>query len=100
VARRTSELGVRLALGASPGGLRWLVLRESIVLVAIGAALGLVIVVPLATQLGDLVFGLSPRDPATLAGSAAALGIAGVLAGAIPAWRASRISPIAALRAD
>jgi predicted permease len=100
VARRTGELGVRLALGASPAGLRWLVLRESLVLVAIGAALGLALAVPLVTQLNSLLYGLSPRDPATLAGSAAALAVIGLLAGAIPAWRASRVSPISALRAD
>lgn len=100
VVRRTNEIGVRLALGASPGNLRWLVLRETLVLVGMGVVGGIALVVPTFTFIDTLLFGLSPRDPATLAGAAVGLLLLGALAGLIPAWRASRVDPITALRAD
>jgi predicted permease len=100
VVRRTNEIGVRLALGASPSNLRWLVLRETMLLVGLGIAGGILLVIPTFTFIGALLFGLSPRDPATIAGAAACLLVLGALAGLIPAWRASRVDPITALRAE
>jgi ABC-type antimicrobial peptide transport system permease subunit len=100
VARRTNEIGVRLALGAEPGVVRWMVLRETLVLSAAGALVGVALTVPVAKVASSMVFGLSPRDPMTL-GIAAVLVIAfGAIAGAVPAWRASRVNPTSALRAD
>jgi predicted permease len=100
VTRRTNELGVRLALGASPGRVRWLVLRETMGLVGLGAAVGLVVTLPALTYVASLLFGLSPRDPATLTLATVILLTVGVLAGAVPAWRASRVDPLTALRSE
>jgi hypothetical protein len=100
VVRRTNEIGVRMALGASRSGVGWLVLRETLVLVAAGGLLGLVVVWPLLKFLTSLLYGVSPYDPVALASAAAGLLVAGALAGAIPAWRASRVDPLSALRAE
>ncbi|HKW02385.1 MAG TPA: ABC transporter permease [Vicinamibacterales bacterium] len=100
VVRRTNEIGVRMALGASRGGVGWLVLRETLVLVAAGGLLGLIVVWPLLKFLRSLLYGISPYDPVALASAAVGLLVAGALAGAIPAWRASRVDPLTALRAE
>ena len=100
VARRTNELGVRLALGARAAQLRWLVLRETLALVVLGVVAGLALLVPLVGLLRGMVFGLSPRDPTTMAGAALALLAVGAVAGMLPAWRASRVDPAEALRSD
>jgi ABC-type antimicrobial peptide transport system permease subunit len=100
VVRRSNEIGVRMALGASRGGVGWLVLRETLLLVAAGGVLGLVVVWPLLKFLTSLLYGISPYDPVALATAAAGLLVAGALAGAIPAWRASRVDPLTALRAE
>jgi predicted permease len=100
VVRRTSEIGVRLALGAAPMRVYWLVLRETLVLVALGGAVGLAAILPTLTYISTLLYGLSPRDPATLATAVGALMIVGTLAGAVPAWRASRVDPLTALRSE
>jgi predicted permease len=100
VVRRTNEIGVRIALGATPGGVRWLILRETLVVVGIGCALGMAALWPLLTYLRALLFGLEPHDPATLISAVASLLVVGMIAGAIPAWRASRVDPLQALRAE
>lgn len=100
VARRTNEIGVRLALGASPGGVRWMVLSETLTLVCYGVVAGVVLMLPLSRLLASALYGLSGRDPITLAIASCAVVIVGVLAGVLPAWRASRVNPTAALRAD
>jgi predicted permease len=100
VARRTNEMGVRLALGASPGGVSWLVLRDSLGLVTGGLIAGVVLWFPVLGLTRTLVYGVSPHDPALLAASVGVLVFAGVLAGLIPAWRAAHIDPIEAIRAD
>ncbi len=100
VVRRTNEIGVRMALGASRGGVGWLVLRETLLLVVAGGLLGLVIVWPLLEYVSTLLYGISPHDPSALVTAAAGLILAGALAGAIPAWRASRVDPLTALRAE
>jgi len=98
VARRTREIGIRMALGAMPGNVLWLIMREVLVLVG----LGVVIAVPSALGLTRLVsaqlYGITPNDPLSIV--AATLGIAGVaiLAGYLPARRATRIDPMNALR--
>jgi ABC-type antimicrobial peptide transport system permease subunit len=100
VARRTNEMGVRLALGASPAGVSWLVLRESLSLVATGLVAGVALWFPVLGLTRSLVFEVSPHDPALLASSLGMIVIVGVVAGLVPAWRASRIDPIEAIRAD
>ena len=100
VSRRVPEFGVRLALGAAPSGLLRGVLVEGLRLVAAGLALGLVASLVLSRLLAGVVTEVSPRDPATLAAVAAVLLVAGALACWLPAWRATRVDPITALRAE
>jgi predicted permease len=100
VARRTNEMGVRLALGASPGSVSRLVLRDSLGLVAIGLVAGVALWFPVLGLTRSLLFGVSPHDPALLSLSLGALILVGALAGLVPALRASRIDPIEAIRAD
>jgi predicted permease len=100
VARRTNEMGVRLALGAAPAKVRWLVLRDSLAMVSLGLVLGTLILIPLLGLARDLVYGFSPRDPVTPLVAASVLLAAGLVAGTVPAWRASRVDPATALRAE
>jgi ABC-type antimicrobial peptide transport system permease subunit len=98
VARRTSEIGIRMALGARREKVVLMVLREVLVL----AALGLVIGVPLALAISRVVesflFGLKPTDPGAMAISVSVIALAVLVAGYVPARRASRIEPAIALR--
>ena len=98
VTRRTKEMGVRMALGAHPGSVVWLVMKEVLVLLAIGLLVG----VPSAIALGQLVstqlYGIKASDPLIGGATAAVLIVVAGLAGLIPALRASRIDPILALR--
>lgn len=100
VARRTNEIGVRLALGASPSGVRSMVLKETLSLVCYGVIAGVLLMLPLSRALSSALFGLSGRDPMTLAVASVVVVLVGMLAGALPAWRASKVNPTAALRAD
>jgi predicted permease len=98
VARRKKELGIRLALGAQPGLVIWMVMREVLLLLSIGLAVG----IPAAMALGSLVsaqlYGIKPRDPWLAGSTLALLVVVSAVAGLIPAYRASRIGPILALR--
>jgi len=98
VSRRTNEMGVRLALGASPGGVRLLILRESLITSAAGVVLGLALLVPVQGVTGRLVYGVSPRDPATVVLGTTLLLAVTAVAAFVPAWRASRIDPVDAIR--
>jgi predicted permease len=100
VSRRTNEMGVRLALGATRGNVRWIVLRDSLVTIVAGLVVGVVLWAPLLGLTERLVYGLSPHDPQTLGFGALILVAVGALAGLLPAGRASRIDPIAAIRAE
>ena len=98
VARRTKELGLRMALGAARTSVVWLVMREVLTLLAVGLAVG----IPAAIALGSLVstqlYGIQARDPWIAGASVGLLAAVGAVAGMIPATRASRIDPILALR--
>ena len=100
VTRRTREMGIRMALGATRANVVGIVMREAGVMVAAGLGLG----IPLALALADLIrsqlFGLDPRDPLTLLGAALVLTVAGGLAGFLPALRASSVNPSTALRQE
>ena len=98
VARRTREIGVRVALGAEPGTMIAMVLREAMILTAIGLAIGLPLAIGVGNALRAFLFGVPPGDPVTLAASCMVLTIVALLAAYLPARRASRIDPGAALR--
>jgi putative ABC transport system permease protein len=100
VSRRTQELGVRLALGARPRTLLTMVVSEGMTLAAIGLAVGWPVAWMLSRVMGSLLFEVHPRDPLAFAGAAALMGIVAVAASGIPAWRATRVEPISALRRE
>jgi putative ABC transport system permease protein len=98
VSQRTSEMGIRMALGASLSSIRSLVLRQSLLPVAIGLAIGLAASVALARLLESLLFGVGAADPVTIAGVIAVLAVVAAAAAYLPARRATRVDPLSALR--
>ena len=96
--RRTHEIGIRMALGAGPEEIRRSVLKESLVAVALGMAIGSAAAIAATRYLETLLFGVSRRDPASILVTACALLAVGILAGYLPARRASRSDPLASLR--
>ncbi len=109
VARRTNEIGIRVALGAKPSGVTWMVLRDTLSLAAAGIAIGVPAVLGLSPVLdhflapgwrNSFAYGLKPNDPLIIGLAALVLASAGIFAGYLPARRAARIYPMAALRHD
>jgi predicted permease len=100
VARRTREIGIRMALGAERGRVLWLVLKEVAVLSCAGVIAGLAGAFYLTRQVEAQLFGIAPNDPATLAGAVGLLLVIAFLAGWMPARRATRIDPMLALRTE
>ena len=98
VARRTHEIGIRMALGAQRRDVIGLVLRETILLVAIGVIIGLGAALGATRLIAGLLYGLTPNDPLTIALAGLSLLMAPLLAGYLPARRASRVDPTVALR--
>ena len=98
MAQRTREIGLRMALGAAPGRVRGMVLRQVGVMTAVGGVAGLAAAVGLGVAARALLFEIKGYDPAVLAGAIVALAVVAMAAGIIPALRASRIDPIQALR--
>jgi predicted permease len=98
VARRRKELGIRLALGAQAGGVIWLVMREVLILLAIGLGLGIPAAMALGRFVSTQLYGIHPNDPWMAGSTVLLLTLVSAAAGLIPAYRASRIDPILALR--
>jgi len=98
--RRTQEMGIRLALGAKPGQVRALLLREAGFLLAIGLALGGIATILLARTLQSLLFDLTPQDPETLVFAALLLSLVALAAGYLPARRVAQLDPMTALRME
>jgi predicted permease len=100
VARRVTELGVRMALGADRRSVLWLVVREAMLLVLVGTAIGVPLALAASRAIGSLLHGVRPVDPVAYAIGAAVLMLVAGLAAYVPAHRASRIDPMVALRAE
>jgi len=100
VSQRQLEIGIRMALGASPATVRRLVLRETLRLAAVGVALGIVGALVLTRMVASLLYGVTPTDPLTFGAVVTVLTAVAALAGYLPAARAARIEPMSALRAS
>jgi len=100
VAQRTSEIGFRIAIGARPGSVLWLVLRQGLSLAVTGALAGIGVAALLGQMIAPLLFGIPPYDPATLATVVLGLCVVAVVACYVPARRATRVDPLAALRTE
>ena len=98
VASRTTELGIRMALGAHRSDVFWLIQREALWLVVIGVAVGVPLIFALIRVASALLFGLGKADPVSLIGAAVMMVIVALLAGYLPCRRATRVDPIVALR--
>jgi ABC-type antimicrobial peptide transport system permease subunit len=99
-ARRTSEIGIRMALGARRAGVMALVFKENAAIAAVGSAAGLAAAMLTSRALASFLYETSPRDPWVLIGSVAALAAIASAASLLPALRASRIEPMAAIRCE
>jgi ABC-type antimicrobial peptide transport system permease subunit len=100
VARRTREIGVRVALGARPREVLAMVLRQGFALVAVGLGIGALLASAAAQGLSGLLFGVAPLDPSAWALAAATMTVAAALATLVPARRAMRVDPVTALRTE
>jgi predicted permease len=100
VARRTSELGIRLALGSSRNAVLWLVSQQTLVVIGAGIVAGLLLSLLAARTVTSLLFGLSPYDSATMLGAAGVLVLVSVASGLRPAWCAAHVNPMEALRVE
>ena len=98
VSQRSRELGIRLALGAQPSGVFWMVVWQGVLPVVAGAAAGVAVAVPMTTLMRTLLFGVQPIDPPTYAIALTALAAIAVAACVVPALRATRVDPLVALR--
>src|SRR5690606_979032 len=100
VTRRTREIGLRIALGAQQRQVEWLVVRRSLGHVAAGLLLGSLLAPSVTGVLRHLLFGVDPTDPVVFAAAVAMLGLVASFASWIPARRAARVDPAAALRVE
>jgi ABC-type antimicrobial peptide transport system permease subunit len=100
VARRTSEIGVRMALGAQRSSVIWLVVREALGNVTFGVLAGLAIVAASSRLIASLLYEMQPNEPAAIVSAVATLALVCAIAAWVPARRASRLDPVAALREE
>jgi len=100
VSQRTREIGIRMALGAQPGSVTRLVLKEGMIPVTIGIILGLGVGIALAQLVASLLYGVSATDPITFAGVIGLLAAVAFLACYVPARRATKVDPLATLRCE
>ena len=98
--QRTGEFGLRAALGAEPWRVAGMVLRDAVVVAVSGVIVSVPIGLVATRWLRGALFGVSPADPASLSVSVATLVVAAIVASYLPAWRASKVSPLEALRAE
>ena len=98
VARRTREIGIRIALGAEQGSVVWLIMQEVLLLVGAGALIGVPLALGLSRFIKSQLFGMAPHDPLTIIVATLGLALVACLAGWVPALKASRVHPTQALR--
>ncbi|MEO6569281.1 MAG: ABC transporter permease, partial [Opitutaceae bacterium] len=97
---RTGEIGIRIALGAMPRAVLWMILRESLVLVIVGAVLGAAVAAGMTALVKNMLYGVAPTDPLTFGGVTLLLLAAALFAAWLPARRAAKLDPVVALRAE
>jgi putative ABC transport system permease protein len=100
VAQRTNEIGIRLALGAQSRDVLWMVVKQGSVLIGLGLAIGLLGAYAATRVIASLLFGVTAKDPVTFAAVALLLGGVALLACYVPAWRATKVDPMEALRCE
>jgi predicted permease len=100
VSRRTNEIGIRIAIGATRAKVCWLVMREIVMLVAIGIALGVPVTLAVSRVVANLLFGLRGTDTASLLGSAVVLMLVSIMSGYLPVNQAAKVDPMTALRCE
>jgi predicted permease len=100
VARRTSEIGLRIALGAQRGNVLWLILRQAVIVTAIGLAAGIPMAIAVSRTVAALLYGVPPADPVSLSVAVALMTLIAGLAAYLPARRAARLDPLTALRVE
>jgi predicted permease len=100
VARRTREIGIRMALGSGAGSMVWMVASEALKLVGLGCAAGIAMAAASGRLISSYLFGVSAADPLTIAAAAAVMIVVAAIAVSIPALRATRVDPLIALRYD
>jgi ABC-type antimicrobial peptide transport system permease subunit len=100
ISRRTSEIGVRMALGAQPSSVLWLVLRQVAALASIGVALGVPAAIVAGPLVQSLLYGVAPNDWRAISAASVVMVVVALLAGLQPALRAARVHPLSALRAE
>jgi ABC-type antimicrobial peptide transport system permease subunit len=100
VSRRTGEIGVRLAVGARPAQVLWMVLRQVVALAGIGLLAGVPMALAAGPMVRSLLFGVAPTDAVAIAAAAVVMLTVAVTAGLLPARRAARLDALAALRAE
>ena len=98
ITRRTSEIGIRMALGATSRNIAWPILREALILASLGIAIGLPMTLALTRLIRSTFYGIQPHDPMTIIGSIILLLSVATLSAWIPAHRAAKIDPMEALR--
>ena len=98
VSQRTNELGIRMALGATPLDVQWLVMKETAQILSIGVAVGMAAAMLLTRLTASLLYGVTSTDAVVVASSVLLLTIVATMAGHLPARRASRVDPTLALR--
>ena len=100
VAGRTNEIGIRMALGAGSRDVLWLILREALLLVIVGVAVGLPMIFAVTRLASTLLFGLTPTDPVSLIYAALLMLAVAMVAAYLPSRRATRVDPMVALRCE
>jgi putative ABC transport system permease protein len=100
VLERRREIGIRMALGAKQGSVLAQIMKQGLLLAAVGVAAGLAGAFALSRVLSSLLFGVQPTDPATMAAVVGTIAVVATVACALPAWRASRVDPIVVLREE